>query len=715
MNLFDPDKLDLARSTRRRIFIGTVVLVLTGLAVAMMADLFWRSGFDRLKGAILVVFAILFANIAFGFAQALFGFYLRLKGGDFCRITRSVDWTDDEGDPDLAPTAIVMPICGEEVSRVFEGLRVIYRSLERSGRLEPFDLFILSDSPDPNRWIEEEAAWVALTQQLGARGRLFYRKRKVNINKKSGNLADFCRRWGRRYRYMVVLDADSIMSGESVVKLVRMMEASPGVGIIQTAPRLVRGQSLFSRMQQFASRLYGPVFQAGLNYWQQGEGNYWGHNAVIRLAPFIEHCALPDLPGSEPFGGKILSHDYVEAALMRRAGWSVWLAYDIDESFEEGPSNLIDFAKRDRRWSQGNLQHSWLLAARGLKAVSRLHLFLGIMAYVSSPLWLLFLLLTTLLVYRFESTGLTLIAGDSFWDGIDVSIGEQGFLLLLATLVVLFAPKVLSLLDLARRREAAAFGGWRRILAGVAIENVASVLIAPILMAFHSRFVVSIISGRGVAWVTQRRGGESGPDWREAFLTHAGQTLTGLTWAVAGYLIHPAFFYWMLPVLIGLIGSIPVSLITASVRLGGAARRAGLFLVPEETDPPDILIRLERHLEACRESPRPLSELADDYGIVQVVLDPYVNAVHVSLLRDKDQSRRPETSHLDELRERLLRAGPESLTVREKTSLLMDPDSVIWLHTHIWSRPAAALAAWWQLAMRQYNMLTPVPPTGLYR
>lgn len=713
MNLFQPDKLNLARNTRRRIYLGTVVLVLTGSAVAMMADLFWRSGFDLLKGIILVLFTILFANISFGFAQALFGFYLRLKGGDFCRITRSVDWTGD--DIPLAPTAVVMPICNEEVSRVFEGLRVIYESLVRTGNLDSFDFFILSDSLDPNRWIEEEAAWVALARQLGARGRLFYRKRKVNINKKSGNLGDFCRRWGKRYRYMVVLDADSIMSGESVVKLIRMMEKNPGVGIIQTAPRLVRGTSLFARMQQFSSRLYGPIFQAGLNYWQQGEGNYWGHNAAIRLAPFIEHCALPDLPGSEPFGGKILSHDYVEAALMRRGGWSVWLAYDIEESFEEGPASLIDFARRDRRWCQGNLQHSWLLAAGGLKVVSRLHLFLGILAYVASPLWFAFLLLSTLLAYRFEATGLTMIAADSFMGSLRISVGQQALLLFLGTLGVLFLPKFFSLLDLARHRGVLGFGGWRRLLMGVVLENVGSVLIAPVMMLFHSRFVAAVLLGRGVSWVAQRRGGANEPDLREAILTHAGHTLVGLVWGVSGFLISPGLFFWTLPVLLGLAGAVPVSLVTASERLGRVARQAGVFLTPEEANPTEILVRLERHLDACRESPRPLAELVPDYGLVQAVLDPYVNAVHVSLLREKDQARKPEQTHLYVLRERLLRDGPGLLTAREKTSLLMDPDSVVWLHNHIWSRPAAALASWWQLAIRQYNMLTPVPPTGLYR
>ena len=268
-------------------------------------------------------------------------------------------------------------MCNEDVSRVFEGLRVIYRSLQEARRLEHFDFFILSDSDQPNQWIQEEVAWVELCKQVGGLGRIFYRKRRQAINRKSGNVADFLRRWGRNYRYMVVLDADSLMTGQALVRLVALMEKNPAVGIIQTAPRIVNGETLYGRIQQFANRLYSPLFLAGLNYWQQHDGNYWGHNAIIRVQPFIEHCCLPDLPGREPFGGRILSHDFVEAALMRRAGWQVWIAHDIEGSYEEGPPTLIDSAKRDRRWCQGNMQHSWLLFARGFRPVNRVHLFLG--------------------------------------------------------------------------------------------------------------------------------------------------------------------------------------------------------------------------------------------------------------------------------------------------------------------------------------------------
>jgi membrane glycosyltransferase len=686
------------------------------MAVLLMADLLWRTGFTAWKVVFLLLFVVLFANIAFGFAQALLGFHFRMKGGDFCRIMRSVEWDTDEDLP-LASTAIVMPICNEEVGRVFEGVRSVFESLKATRLVEPFEFFVLSDSGEVNKWIEEEATWVAMGKQLDAQGKLFYRKRRVNINRKSGNLADFCRRWGKRYRYMIVLDADSIMSGKSLVKMVQMMEKNPGVGIIQTVPRLVNGRTLFARMQQFSSRLYGPIFQTGLNYWQQGEGNYWGHNAIIRLAPFIEHCALPDLPGNEPFGGKILSHDYVEAALMRKGGWSVWLAYDLDGSYEEGPPNLIEFAKRDRRWSQGNLQHSWLLAASGLKLVSRIHLFLGALAYVASPLWLLFLISTTAMVYNFESMGLSFIATDSSMKMVRMDAGAQSALLFGITLFLLFFPKILCLLDLVRKPdEVARFGGWLRLLTSVVLENIASIFIAPVLMLFHSKFVLFTIFGKGVRWTAQRRGGEGGVHWREAFLTHYGHTMTGLLWGAAAYWISPVFFYWMSPVLLGMLFSIPLSYLTGKFGLGDKARGSGLFMTPEESDMPEELASLEKNLQkrAASLRPRLRPELADDYGLMQAVLDPYVNAIHVSLIREKTGSPIDLNNPLQILRERLLSKGPDALSGREKRSLLMDADSMIWLHNHLWSRPSRMLSEWWQSAISHYNSLSVAPQTALF-
>ena len=713
---FDPARLDGTRVTQRRLLVASLTLLLVGPAVLLMADLHWRTGMDKWKILHLVLFAMLFALVAFGAVQAVIGWFCRMGEGDPNRILNSLS-PEDEARPVDAPTAIVMPVFNEDTSRIMEGLRVIYRSLEATGQLDAFDFFILSDTTSPNRWIEEESAWVALTRQLGARGRMFYRKRRVNLNKKAGNLADFCRRWGKRYRYMVVLDADSIMTGDAIVKLVRLMERNSGAGIIQTVPRLVNGETMFARLQQFASRLYGPVFAAGLNYWQQSEANYWGHNAIIRVAPFIEHCSLPDLPGVEPFGGRILSHDYVEAALMRRAGWSVWLAVDLDGSYEECPGNLIDFAKRDRRWLQGNLQHAWLLTARGLHAANRLHLALGILAYLASPLWLAFLIVSSVIAWRYAATGLSPLPVDSFARYLHLGFHAQALLLLFGTLGLLFFPKVLAILDLARRPGAAAgFGGWARVIAGAVTETAIFTLIAPVLMLFHSKFIVLTLTGRGVAWVAQRRGTDGDPEWREAILTHAGHTATGLGWGAFALWVNPAFAGWLSPILLGLITSIPVSLVTGQNAAGQFVRRLKFFLTPEETSPPPELTRLARNLDACRRHAPPLPELSADYGLMQAVLDPYVNAVHLALLRERDHG--PASvgeERFAPLRERLLREGPGALGSRDKLALLLDADSMAALHRDLWSLPAERLSAWWRTAIRAYNVLAPAPQTALYR
>ncbi len=714
---FDPARLSGTRVTQRRLFVASLTLLIVGPAVFLMADLHRRvDSFNLWNILHLLLFAILFSLVAFGAVQAIIGWFCRMGGGDPNRILNSLS-PEDEARPVDAPTAIGMPVFNEDTSRIMEGLRVIYRSLEATGQLDAFDFFILSDTTNPNRWIEEESAWVALTRQLGARGRMFYRKRRVNLNKKAGNLADFCRRWGKRYRYMVVRDADSIMSGDAIVKLVRLMERNPGAGIIQTVPRLVNGETIFARLQQFASRLYGPIFASGLNYWQQSEANYWGHNAIIRVAPFIEHCSLPELPGVEPFGGRILSHDYVEAALMRRAGWSVWLAVDLEGSYEECPGNLIDFAKRDRRWLQGNLQHAWLVTARGLHAANRLHLALGILAYLASPLWLAFLVVSSVIAWRYAATGLSPLPVDSLANYLHLGFHAQALLLLFGTLGLLFLPKVLAIIDLARRPGAAAgFGGWTRVISGAISETAIFTLIAPVLMLFHSKFILLTLAGRGVAWVAQRRGTDGDPEWREAILTHAGHTITGLGWGAFALWVSPAFAGWLAPILLGLVTSIPVSLMTGQIAGGNFVRRLKFFLTPEETSPPPELTRLARNLEACRRHAPPLPELAADYGLMQAVLDPYVNAVHLALLRERDHSpAQASEERFAPLRERLLREGPSSLGSRDKLALLLDADSMAALHRDLWSLPAERLSAWWRTAIRAYNVLAPAPQTALYR
>ncbi|HUJ45324.1 MAG TPA: glucans biosynthesis glucosyltransferase MdoH [Opitutaceae bacterium] len=716
MTNFATDRLDLRRIARRRFTFFSSVFVLTSLASWFMADLLWQGGLDGIEIALLILFVILFAHIATGFCQALIGFFIMNRGGDSRRLITTVDWDAAKAQP-LAGTAVIMPIANEDVSRVFEGLRVIFRSVQEARQLGQFDFFILSDSNQPNQWIQEEVAWVELCKQVGGFGKIFYRKRRQAINRKSGNVADFLRRWGRNYRYIVVLDADSLMTGQALVRLVALMEKNPAVGIIQTAPRIVNSRTLYGRLQQFANRLYSPVYLAGLNYWQQHDGNYWGHNAVIRVQAFMDNCCLPDLPGREPFGGRILSHDFVEAALMRKAGWQVWIAPEIEGSYEEGPPTLIDSAKRDRRWCQGNMQHNWLLFTRGFRPVNRVHLLLGIMGYVASPLWLLFLLLSSVNVLGIVTSGgfPTLRAAYTSVFGYVIEVPEA-LTLFVFTMLMLFLPKALSVIvALGDRELTAAFGGPPRLVVSALLETAVSALVAPINMLFNSKFVVFTLLGQGVSWITQRRGpGEDDTDWREAILTHAGQTAIGLVWGVSAYILLPSFFWWLSPVLLGLVFSIPLSIFLSKVSFGSGAQQLGLFLTPEESRPSYELKRLRQNLAECYKRLRPIEPLRDDYGLLQAVLDPYINAVHVSLLRQRRPSEESREYFL-RLRRRLLAEGPAGLTAKEKMALLLDADSLIWLHRELWRLPAGALADWWRLAMRQYNVLTAIPVTALYR
>jgi membrane glycosyltransferase len=494
------------------------------------------------------------------------------------------------------------------------------------------------------------------------------------------------------------------------------MERNPRVGLIQGVPVLVNGETIFARVQQFASRLYAPIFAAGLNYWQLGEANYWGHNAIIRVKPFIRHCSLPELPGSGPFGGRILSHDYVEAALMRRAGWQVWLATDLPGNYEECPANIIDFANRDRRWLQGNLRHAPLIFARGFHAVNRLHFTLGILSYLASPLWFAFIVISIVIAYRAGALDAAQAGAGDVRHSLPWGSGAQAAGLFMATVLLLFLPKVLSLLDLRPRpEELAAFGGARKLLLGILTETVTFTLAAPILMLFHTKFVVLTLCRQTITWGTQRRGRAGGSAWREAVSAHAGQTLLGIVVALLVFRMSTALAWWMSPLLLGIIFSIPISYLTGRNSSGLWLRDRGILTIPDEAAPPPELERLNAAIAAHPAGRQPSAELASNYGFLQAVLDPYVNAVHVSLLRAKDETPPATEQRLAELRQRLLRDGPVALPPRDQLALLSDLDSMVRLHEEVWSAPASRLGRWWQRALEHYQVITTPPQTAFVR
>jgi membrane glycosyltransferase len=675
----------------------------------LFADLLWRTGWSASRTVLLVLFVVLFLLSAIGCMHGVHGFFIRIFGTRR-RLTALKNFRDQKIDG--VSTAIICPIYNEDIVRVYEGLRATYESAARTGQLDRFDFFILSDSTDPDKWVEEERQWYDLVRDLDALGKIYYRRRLLNEERKSGNVRDFLNTWGRRYRYFVCCDADSVMCGGTLVDLVKLMEAHPTVGLIQTVPALVNAESLFGRIQQFANRLYAPVFIAGLNYWALDLGNYWGHNAIIRTEPFMQFCDLPQLPGRKPFGGQILSHDFVEAALMLRENWEVWFAYDLEGSYEEAPQALIENAQRERRWCQGNLQHGLVLFAKGLRGVSRMHLILGIFGYLAGPLWLAFLV-TFGWIYSYQKyTGLSDIVGPSFnpylanWSGT-----AHALLVFVVCMAVIMLPKVLSLVDLARdwpRRQA--FGGLGRATVSVVGETIFSTLHAPLLMLWHTRFVLTNLAGITVGWATQKRDAD-GTDWLFAVQRHWGHTLIGLVWGVFMWQLDPVLFWWFTPVLAGMVFSVPLSVFTSRRSLGARARSLGIFLTPEETRPPLELVSLRSRMK--------IHELTGDHqplrahaGLAEAVLDPYVNAIHVSLLREKQRNPAyaEQLSRLGaggeavrKLGETLLAEGPEKLKPPERMTVMSDQGVMVWLHQQAWLRPEEKLAPWWRAMIREFS------------
>jgi membrane glycosyltransferase len=632
-----------------------------------------EQGTTPLEVVILALFTVLLAWVSSGFWTSVAGFFILIRGTDRFAITRSLSEGQSEVTA-LSKTALIMPIANENVARVFKGLETIYRSIEDTGHLDYFEFFVLSDSNDPDKWVEEEVAWAELCRRVDGFDRIHYRMRRSSIKRKSGNVAEFCRRWGANYVHMIVLDADSIMSGETIVRMVRMMDDNPQVGIIQTAPLSVNRESLFARIKQFANRVYGTMFAAGLHYWQLGEAQYWGHNAIIRVGPFMAHCGLPRLPGEGALGGEIMSHDFVEAALMRRAGWSVWLAYDLYGSYEEPVTTLADDLKRDRRWCHGNLQHSKLLFAKGIHQVHRTLFLMGILAYVSAPLWFMLLLLSSFEAILQAATPITYFGvHPTLFPEWPVSYQLWAISLFIFTMCLLFLPKILALaLSFRDHQFVRQCGGGLRLLLSVFLESLSSVLLAPVRMVVHSRFVVVTLFGKRSQWGAQQRGDfEFG--WRSAWSVHGMDTLIGLVWGGIVYLLAPGFFWWLTPIIAGLVLSIPLSVYASRKTMGRSTRRWGLFLIPEETRSLPLLDNLNSEE----------GEQTSQGGFVQAVVDPFVNALHLRLLkRESGYSRRPWVE-----REQLVRKasdrGLDSLTDREKNGLLSDAQALAQLHLQL--------------------------------
>ncbi len=562
----------------RKLLVLFASIGLTGWTSWEMYNVLSVSGLTLLEWTLLAIFVLNMSWVCFAFVNASLGFVsaasaLRKRG-------RAV-----AADISAVRTVIVFPVYNEAVDHVFATILATAKAL--SGAPGRFECFILSDTTDPEAALLEEAGYRKLQANAPEDVAIRYRRRTINLDRKAGNIRDFVTRWGGRYDYMLVYDADSYMEAGTILALVEAIHGAPRTGLIQTIPQLIGARTLFARAQQFASALYGPVLGHGIAWWSQKEGNFWGHNAIIRVTALAEAAGLPSIPGRAPLGGSILSHDFVEAALLRRAGWNVEIRADLDGSYEEGPPTIIDHVIRDRRWCQGNMQHMAVLAqARGLTWSSRFHLVNGVFSYLASPLWLLFIavgmflsLQNSFLVPAYFGSETALFPS---WPVID---SERALGLFGVTMAILFAPKLFGLV----------YGwlhpGWRRKVGvgrtalGVLSELVVSVLMAPILMATQTAAVVSVFAGRDSGWSPQARG-----DGRYSFATIMRQslfpTLLGVVLTVAAVIISPVYAAWLAPATIGLVLSAPLTWLTSQVSAGEAARRHGGIVTPVELSVP---------------------------------------------------------------------------------------------------------------------------------
>ena len=503
----------------------------------------------------------------------------------------------------LARTALVMPIYNEDPRRTAAALQAMGESLHAHATDGAFEIVMLSDSTLADAWIRETQSVRGLRAALAPTVPVWYRRRWKNVGRKAGNIQEFVERWGGRYEYMVILDADSLIDGETMVWMVRAMMADVTLGLIQTTPRLVGRMSLFARLQQFAGRVYGGVIARGVAAWAGDDGNYWGHNAILRITAFASSCGLPQLPGRKPFGGHILSHDFVEAALMRRTGWKVRMADECGGSYEESPPSLVDVAIRDRRWAQGNLQHAKVVGAAGLRWHSRMHFAFGIMSYLSSPLWLMLLLIGLALAVQGQLRGPSYFHSTiqlfPSWPRFD---SKRMLSLFMFSMAVLFTPKLLGFLGTLIGRRARRPLGFIRLTFGTALEVVLSALFAPVQMLLQSRYVAEIVLGRDAGWSSQQRE-EGRVTWHDAWRFHWGHTLAGALLGVTFWFLSRQLFWWLSPALLGMLMSIPLSVISGSLRAGRWLARIGLLATPEELQVPDIVRRRDALCPARERDP----------------------------------------------------------------------------------------------------------------
>ena len=603
----------------RRIKIFGLMAISTLWASFKWAEFMPTDVSPWLHWTLIILFALTFGWIALYFWSAIFGFW-ELKR---TRKYEAIVWPK----PDerlTTKTAVLIPSYNENPVAIYGRILAMAEDLSQNGGEGAFDFFVLSDTTKPEIWLEEEALWFETKNRFPQGFNLFYRHRPKNTSRKSGNIEDFCTRWGKAYDFMLELDADSLIGGATMVQMAKLMQKNPTTGIIQAPPQIVNSQSFFSRLHQFAGKVYGQIVTAGLAYWQAWDSNYWGHNAIIRTQAFIESCGLPTFKGKAPFGGQILSHDFVEAALIRRAGWLAWMLPELKQSYEECPPAMLDFAIRDRRWCQGNLQHIRVLLSQKLHPISRVHFVVGIMSYLSSLLWFLLLFLGVgIALWRYFYPPTYFSETKELFPTWPVFNVWGTISLFVISMVMLFFPKILGIISLWDKKQAKYYGGRKGLFISFWVECLFSALCAPIMMLFQSKFIIEILLGLDSGWKTQNRDQET--TWRTAFARHWAHTLIGVLVSIAVYNYAHSLFYWMLPITLGLMLSIPLSVISSKVKVGQWFKAHDIFITPEEQKEP-LLLRQSKQKIAL------LKKIMENLSPQTILKNQLYLAAHIYLL-----------------------------------------------------------------------------------
>jgi membrane glycosyltransferase len=666
----EPAAWERAATVRRRVLMVLVALSAAG-ASALLANVLPAFEAAWLRTLQIGLYALLFGWVSAGFFTAMMGFWVLWRGDPHAMSAASVG---HEPIHVSARTAIIMPICNEQVSSVFAGLRATCESLAATGASKLFDVYVLSDTNDPEIRAAELAAWAELRHECGAAGRIYYRWRQRRTKRKAGNVADFCRRFGRNYRYMVVLDADSVMSGDSLVKLVRLMEANPTAGILQTAPQACGLDTVHARSQQFAGRVAGRLFTAGMQYWQLGESHYWGHNAIIRIEPFMKHCALAPLRGHGGLSGELLSHDFIEAALMRRAGYHVWLVHDLHGSYEQQPPNLLEELQRDRRWCQGNLQNARLMAEPGLHGVHRAMLLTGALAYLSAPLWLVSVVLGASL-WMFGSPMLV-----DAHPAVPLEIAG----LWAVTVLMLAMPRVMGVTAIVMTGQQHRYGGTSALVRGALLEGGLSVLQAPVRMMAHTLFVVVALTGLKLDWKSPpREANDIG--WADALQRFGSISAAVAAISVVVLWLQPQASLWLMPMALPLLLAVPLAVLTSRSALGKRLLASRLLLTPEEHSAPHVLRRAWAHARRAAPALQWRDTLTDPwlFDVVRAAMGP----------RNTSWGSRGKARRLM-LHGLLADQDTERLSPTDRMRLLSEPQSIVRVRDQLAANANMMRASW---------------------